>query len=79
MEEKKKRFRPSLTAYRSLESELCKVNEKLSLAERSNSYMESELIRVREKNKELHDEIDRLNGELSILESRGFWSRLFNR
>ena len=35
MEEKKKRFRPSLTAYRALENEVSELREQLSLSEQS--------------------------------------------
>ena len=37
MEEKKKRFRPTLTAYRALENEVSELREQLSLSEQSRS------------------------------------------
>ena len=39
MEEKKKRFRPTLSAYRALEDEVSRLREELRQSERENTYL----------------------------------------
>lgn len=65
MEEKKKRWRPSLTAYRELEKKLADQIEGTSMLVR-------ECDAWREKYRAQSERLARL-------ESRGFWSRVFNR
>ena len=112
-EEKKKRFRPSLGAYRALENEVSELREKNKRLENrlseqidgssslvhdcdlwrdkyqelfasheamksSNGYLEGEVDRLREVNKSLEDENERLRFEMRQMEKRGFWSRVFN-
>lgn len=95
MEEKKKRWRPSLTAYRELEnivSELrlkltryvpkedCnRLMDKISVLEKSNSLMEEELNRLRGILNEAHDTIDAMDKEIFALCHRGLWARIFNK
>lgn len=79
MEEKKKRWRPSLTAYRELENEVESLYTKNSTIEKSNGFMEKELTRVREANKVLAKINEQLCNELQYIKSRGFWARVFNR
>jgi hypothetical protein len=92
MAETKKRFRPTLTAYRALENEVSKFKEmnarligdnqslvdKNHTLEQSNTLMEQELDRVRKANLELCTLSSRLSNELREIKSRGFWKRLFN-
>ena len=42
MEEKKKRFRPTLSAYRALEDEVSRLREELRLSERENTYLRND-------------------------------------
>lgn len=86
MAETKKRFRPSLTAYRALENEVSELKEELAkyitmknTLEKSNELMEQELDRVRKSNIELGKLNGQLCNELQAIKSRGFWKRLFNR
>lgn len=79
MEEKKKRFRPTLTAYRALENEVSRLNEDKKLLEKSNKYMEDETIRLRQVVNEQDAEILKLQTELNNLSTRGFWARLLNK
>lgn len=77
--EKKKRWRPSLTAYRALQRENEGLKEKLDMAERSNKYMEDERKRrnaIKDNSKRIIDELKR---ELEYIKNRGFWARVFNR
>ena len=69
--EKKKRWRPSLTAYRALQRENEGLKEKLDMAERSNKYMEEERERrnsIRDNSKHIIDELKR---ELEYIKNRG--------
>lgn len=79
MEEKKKRFRPTLTAYRALENEVSKLTEDKKLLEKSNKYMEDETIRLRQVIDEQDAQILKLQTELNHLSTRGFWARLLNK
>ena len=79
MEGKKKRWRPSLAAYRELE-------RKLESQIEGTSVLVADCDAWREKYRRLrndHDATVRQFGELQYrvmeLENRGFWSRLFNR
>ena len=49
MEEKKKRFRPSLTAYRALENEVSELREQLSLSEQSRHKLSEDYKRLRDE------------------------------
>ena len=77
--DKKKRWRPSLTAYRALERVITELREKNATLEASNGFMEKELNRVRELNRSLEKMKNALNDELHVLKSRGFWARVFNK
>lgn len=79
MEEKKKRFRPTLTAYRALENEVSKLTEDKKLLEKSNTFCEEELIRLRGVIKEQDDEILSWKHEVEYLRSRSFLARLLNK
>ena len=79
MEEKKKRFRPSLTAYRALENEVSQLNEANKLLEKSNKYMEEEAIRLRKENEDLEKDVLDLKKELKNLRNRSFFERLLNK
>ncbi|SEA79631.1 hypothetical protein SAMN04487851_11459 [Prevotella sp. tc2-28] len=79
MEEKKKRFRPSLTAYRALESELRNVQSKLETAESTNKFLES-CVKSLEEEKEVKSKIiEELRFNITMLRERGFWARVFNK
>jgi len=54
------------------------LRERNALA-RSNTLMKEELDRLRERCDEYRSQNEGLSGRLRLLESRGFWSRLFNR
>ena len=103
-EEKKKRWRPSLTAYRELEEtihrqcveldawrekyrELAKSADVVAyqkvVGERDqqihyNSLKDKELENMHAVNDELRKKVVELKEEISILEHRSFWARLFN-
>lgn len=79
MEEKKKRWRPSLTAYRALENAVNELRVENESLKSSNGYMENELDRLRNKIECVEKENDRLRSEMFQMEKRGFWSRVFNR
>ncbi len=93
MEEKKKRWRPSLTEYRELQKQVDEALASLSKARedilscktemdtlrRSNSLMEKELSLQQEKNNDLNKQNRRLRDELFYLKIRGFWARVFNK
>lgn len=77
--EQKKRFRPTLTAYRALENEVSQLNEDKKVLEKSNKFCEDELIRLREVIKEQDDEILALKHEVEHLRNRSFFARLLNK
>ena len=77
MEEKKKRFRPTLTAYRALESEVSELKSKNETLEKSNVMLEEELKRTREFHKSCEKEVRDLRAKLFDLNSRKWWQRLF--
>lgn len=93
MEEKKKRWRPSLTAYRELQRQVDEALVSLSKARkdvlsckteldalrRSNSLMEKELSLQQQMNDDLNKQNWKLRDELFDLKNRGFWARVFNR
>ena len=79
MEERKKRWRPSLTAYRALEGEVSALSEKNRLLEKSNGYMEKELSRLRAGYESLEREVGDLEREVCYLRNRSFWDRVFNK
>lgn len=79
MEEKKKRFRPTLTAYRALESELRNTKAQLETAESTNKFLESCVKNLEEERDEKSKIIEELRFNIMMLKERGFWSRLFNR
>ena len=67
MEEKKKRWRPSLTAYRSLEGELSEMREQCMILRQADAYRSDEMRILRSRlaasersNTLLADEIERL-------------------
>lgn len=72
MEEKKKRWRPSLAAYRKLERDLeDQVVGTGLLVRQCNEW--------RDGYRELLAENERLGGELERLRARGLWKRILNR
>lgn len=77
--EQKKRFRPTLTAYRALENEVSQLNKDKKVLEKSNKFCEDELIRLREVIKEQDDEILALTHEVEHLRNRSFFARLLNK
>lgn len=95
MEEKKKRWRPSLTAYRELENIVSELRlkltryvpkedrdclmDKISVLEKSNSLMEEELNRLRGILNEAHDTIDAMDKEIFALCHRNLWERILNK
>lgn len=136
MEEKKKRWRPSLTAYRALESEnaelkehlsrislesanagkeaeagtvvtveeynglFCKysllqkhydaleaekadaeskLNSEISTLKQSNSLVEAEIKRLRLENEKLGEKCRLQGNEITRLQGRSFWQRVFNK
>jgi len=95
MEEKKKRWRPSLTAYRELEnlvSELKEENarliskdesdrlkDKISVLEKSNKLLEEECDNLRGKLEEAGSTIDAMDKEIFALCHRSLWARIFNK
>lgn len=79
MEERKKRWRPSLTAYRALEDEVSSLKEEKMLLEKSNGYMEKELSRLRAGYESLEREVGDLEREVCYLRNRSFWDRVFNK
>ena len=68
MSETKKRWRPSLTAYRELESKLAEAERKISL-------LRADALACEENHQK---KVNRLQREVDYLNNRGFWSRLFN-
>ena len=85
MAEKKKRFRPTLTAYRALENEVSTLKEenakllsKNHVLEQSNELMEAELKRLRNALDEIIKSYALLGAEMAMLKARGFWARVFN-
>lgn len=95
MEEKKKRWRPSLTAYRALEnlvSELKEENarliskedsdrlkDKISVLEKSNKLLEEECDNLRGKLEEAGSTIDAMDKEIYALCHRNLWQRILNK
>jgi len=79
MEERKKRWRPSLTAYRALEDEVSSLKEEKMLLEKSNGYMEKELSRLRAGYESMEREVGDLEREVCYLRNRSFWDRVFNK
>lgn len=79
MEEKKKRWRPSLTAYRELEKVNADLRSHLLTLEQSNTLLEDELKNLRSKVELMKCSSDTLANELHRLSSRGFFARLFNK
>jgi hypothetical protein len=86
MEEKKKRWRPSLTAYRELEKQM-KNEQGLHIhfakeCDRLKSELDSQIegtsMLVRECDA-WREKYRAQSERLARLESRGFWSRVFNR
>ena len=69
MEEKKKRFRPSLTAYRALENEVSELREQLSLSEQSRH-------KLSEDYKHLRDELESQREQSAeSIKARDRWKR----
>jgi len=79
MEERKKRWRPSLTAYRALEDEVSSLKEEKMLLEKSNGYMEKDLSRLRAGYESMEREVGDLEREVCYLRNRSFWDRVFNK
>lgn len=85
-EEKKKRWRPSLTAYRALENEVSELRECIeplksenSVLKRSNDMLEKEIYRLRANVSKYEKESEELKDKLCLLKGRGLLSRLLNR
>ena len=79
MEEKKKRWRPSLTAYRALQSENNDLQVENRALKSSNGYVEKELNRLRCRIIDLEKDNEVLNFEISQLRKRDLWERIWNR
>ena len=86
MEEKKKRWRPSLTAYRALENEVSELKEGMTAIKsenvslkRSNDMLEKEIYRLRENVSKYEKESEELKDKLCLLKGRGLLARLLNR
>lgn len=86
MEEKKKRWRPSLTAYRALERQMAemkeekaRLNDKISVLEKSNKLLDEETERLRDVLREAHETIDAMDKEIYALCHRNLWDRIFNK
>jgi chromosome segregation ATPase len=85
MAETKKRFRPTLTAYRAQENEISQLKEELSKLEikyktllKSNELLEQERDRNHQALSNMSKQNKLLYNELQAIKSRGFWKRLFN-
>lgn len=86
MEEKKKRWRPSLEAYRSLENEVSSLRERVKLLEKENNLLTvgldeasdtvSMLVKDCDAWREKYQELSRRYDELT---RRGLIARLLNR
>ena len=90
MEEKKKRWRPSLGAYRALENEVSELKEQLRLSERENTHLQDELKVAVCSAKEwentynayksaIDTEVHELHMAIDIIKSRSLWQRILNR
>lgn len=89
MEEKKKRWRPSLTAYRKLESEVSTLKAELSKfegmrtqysnLEKSNKLMENELEKLREQASGASVDYNKARCEVLWLRNRNLWQRIINK
>jgi len=89
MEEKKKRWRPSLTAYRELEDEVGGLKEQNRLLSREVANLRCEINETcddgegrfvsREQYDDALRERDTWKSMYGSLRSRGFWARVFNR
>lgn len=86
MEEKKKRWRPSLTAYRELEKQMKNEQDLHIHFAKECDRLKSELDSQIEGTSQLVKDCDawrekyrEQSERLARLESRGFWSRVFNR
>ena len=86
MEEKKKRWRPSLTAYRALENEVSELKEGMTALKsenvslkQSNDMLEKEIYRLRENVSKYEKESEELKDKLFLLKGRGLLARLLNR
>lgn len=79
MGEKKKRWRPSLTAYRSLEKEVAELKTQVETLEKSNGFMEMELQRMQTKADGACQDYHRARREVLWLRSRNLWQRIVNR
>ena len=76
--EGKKRFRPTLTAYREMESACAKLTRENKTLDSSNKYMEAELKRLRAIIEDYNRELDKLRRDVYHLKNRNFFARLFN-
>jgi len=75
-EEKKKRWRPSLTAYRELEETIHRQCVELDAwREKYHELLKS----TKESYSSLQEDYDALYAENLSLKSRGFWARVFNK
>lgn len=79
MAEQKKRWRPSLTAYRELEKKVKELESKNAVLEKSNKYMEDELLKLRSESPDEKNSREDLELEIERLKSRSFFARMFNR
>ena len=79
MEEKKKRWRPSLTAYRALEKEVAELKTQVETLEKSNGFMEMELQRMQTKADGACQDYNRVRREILWLRGRNLWQRIVNR
>lgn len=76
--EGKKRFRPTLTAYREMENACAKLTRENKTLDSSNKYMEAELKKLRAIIEDYKSDNEVLRSEIIYLEQRGFWARVFN-
>lgn len=55
------------------------LKDKNTQIEKSNDYMEKELMRIRSEEKDGNAELDELRREVEYLRNRGFWARIINK
>ena len=79
MEEKRKRWRPSLTAYRSLENDLSLAMEQNRLLSLEVGRLKCELDEASETVSMLVRDCDEWRDMYQELKDMGFWKRLLNR
>lgn len=79
MEEKKKRFRPTLRQYREQAAKIERLEKENEAYATANRMMEDELKVIRDAIAEAGDTIKAMDVEIYNLCHRGFWARVFNK